>query len=169
MRTQFIALFVLLGLIVGGHVEAQTWEQPYVLWPNGTGFSTTCGSSKTIGNFDGWDSYGPDSVYQIQTLQYPPHPIKPGFATTQTLTLVPEISQGPGDFLVFVCQIKFGYDADNCLEADNVYNPGSPIQVTIPPGELTFHIIVTSGMLDQNYNWLPGQWCGAYTLITSRH
>ena len=86
--------------------------------------------------------------------------------TPEYLTLYPDNWYSSVDFEVFVCEYKNGYDVWNCpIEADNMYNIGSAIQITIPPEDLTYHIIVTSGMLNDYYDY--GHGCGSYTLITS--
>ncbi|GAA0723249.1 hypothetical protein [Dokdonella soli] len=162
MRMQSIAPFVLFGLLSFSRVEAQTWEQPDMLWWYGNYSASTCGAPNTIGSFDGYLSYGsPDVVYKL------PYVIPRGMARgPEFLTLYPNNWYQPVDFEVFVCGYKSGYNVWDCpIEADNMDNTGSPIRLVIPPEDQGFHIIVTSGLLNQNHSY--GNGCGAYTLVTS--
>lgn len=171
MRTQSVALFVLLGLAAAGHAWAQTWEQPFVLFPVGTSTFNTCEANVTIDAFDGESAAGPDVVYEFLTLHHLPHPIPggppvgSGSPHSAVLWLVPLYpSNFPQvDFEIFVCRDKFGFYAFDCpVEGDNLDRPGQPVQVTIPPEDLTFHVVVTSGLLDYNSDHRV---CGAYTLV----
>jgi hypothetical protein len=172
MRTQSIA--TLFGLLVAGHAQAQTWEQPSVLYPYDAISSNTCASPRTIAAFDGTYSPGPDVVYQFLTVRHPPHPY-PGHGWgrgqpphSELLTLIPQFPY-PGsppqvDFEIFVCSDKTGWNVFGCaLEADDIDHPGQPVQITIPPEDLTFHVVITSGMLNGDNNF--GNGCGPYTLF----
>jgi len=171
MRTQSIALFGLLGLALVGHARAQTWEQPYVLFPVSTSTFNTCEANQTIATFDGESAAGPDVVYQFLTLHHLPHPIPggpplgSGSPHSAVLWLVPlyPTSFPQVDFEIFVCRDKFGINAFDCpVEGDNFDRPAQPVQITIPPDDLTFHVVITSGLLDYSSDHSV---CGAYTLV----
>jgi hypothetical protein len=164
MRSHLTILLVLLALSAAGHVKAQTWTQPIELSYTSvqTSSGNTCEASDTIDIYEGWfNGSGPDIVYELRNRQ----PVGSPHYSSAIITFVPNYSYPMVDFEMFACQAKYGNFAENCaIEADNLYSPQQPFQLTIPNQFETFRLVVTAA------NFFPTGYnpCVPYTLVVQR-